>query len=99
MFGFWNYYEKVADDKGVVMHVKCNFCDQKFSVNTSTGTLHDHFKRKHSKIQPGGVGSIEAAFNNSRRKSRGENHEVILDNLVNWVIMECQAFRVVDTNK
>ncbi len=29
---------------------------------------------------------------------QGENHEVILDNLVDWVIMECQAFRVVDSS-
>ena len=28
---------------------------------------------------------------------QGENHLDILNNLVNWVIMECQAFRVVDS--
>jgi len=86
----WQYYEKVADDKGIIKHIKCNFCDQKYSVNTSTGTLNDHFKRKHFKIQPGGAGSIEAAFNNSQIciKLQGENYEVILDNLVDWVIIE-----------
>ncbi|GET61992.1 hypothetical protein RIR_jg12105.t2 [Rhizophagus irregularis DAOM 181602=DAOM 197198] len=95
----WQYYEKVIDDKGVVLHVKCNFCDQKYSAKTSTGTLNDHFKRKHSKIQPKGVGSIEAAFNNSQTRTTlpGKNHLDILDNLINWVIMECQAFRVVDS--
>jgi len=95
----WQHYEKVTDDKGAVIHVKCNFCDQKYSIKTSTGTLNDHFKRKHSKIQPGGVGSIEAAFNNSqiRTKLQGENQSDILNNLVDWVIIECQAFRVVDS--
>ena len=23
----WQHYEKVTDDKGVVMHIKCNFCN------------------------------------------------------------------------
>jgi len=93
----WQYYEKVTDDKGVVMHVKCNFCDQKYGVKTSTRTLNDHFKKKHFKIQPGRAGSIEAAFNNSQThtKLQGANN---LDNLVNWVIEECQAFRVVDSS-
>ena len=95
----WQYYEKVADDKGIIKHVKCNFCDQKYSIKTSTGTLNDHFKRKHFKIQPEGVGSIEAAFNNSQiyTKLQGDNQLDILNNLVNWVIMECQAFKVVDS--
>ena len=95
----WQHYEKVIDDKGVVINVKCNFCNQKFSAKTSTGTLNEHYKKKHSKIQPGEEGSIEAAFNNSqiRTKLQGENHLDILNNLVNWVIMECQAFRVVDS--
>ncbi|CAG8763691.1 22299_t:CDS:2, partial [Rhizophagus irregularis] len=95
----WQYYEKVIDDKGVVLHVKCNFCDQKYSAKTSTGTLNDHFKRKHSKIQPKGIGSIEAEFNNSQTRTTlpGKNHLDILDNFINWVIIECQAFRVVDS--
>ncbi|CAG8533743.1 zinc finger BED domain-containing protein RICESLEEPER 2-like [Rhizophagus irregularis DAOM 181602=DAOM 197198] len=95
----WQYYKKVIDDKGVVLYVKCNFCDQKYSAKTSTGTFNDHFKRKHSKIQPKGAGSIEAAFNNSQTRTtlQGKNHLDILDNLINWVIMKCQAFRVVDS--
>jgi hypothetical protein len=94
----WQNFEKVTDDKGGLINIKCNFCDQKYSAKTSTGTLNDHFKKKHLKIKPGGVGSIEAAFNNnSKTKLQGEDHLDILNNLVNWVIMECQAFRVVDS--
>ena len=62
----WQHYEKVTDDKNVVIHVKCNFCDQKYGAKTFTGILNDHFKKKHFKIQPEGAGSIEVAFNNSQ---------------------------------
>lgn len=95
----WQYYDKVNDDKGVLIHIKCIYCGQKYGAKTSTGTLNDHFKRKHSKVQPGGAGSIEAAFNNSSQthiKSKVDQHLDILNNIVDWVIMECQAFRIVD---
>ena len=98
----WQYYEKVNDDKGVLIHIKCIYCGQKYGVKTSTGTLNDHFKKKHSKVQPGGAGSIEAAFNNSshtQTKSKVDQHLDILNNIVDWVIMECQPFRVVDGPK
>ncbi|GET55058.1 hypothetical protein GLOIN_2v1779947 [Rhizophagus irregularis DAOM 181602=DAOM 197198] len=69
----------------------------RYSKNCSTTTLNDHRKRKHLKIQPGGVGSIEAAFNNaSNTQSQAEDHADILDKLVNWVIDDCQPFKVVD---
>ena len=97
----WQYYEKVNDDKGSLMHIKCIYCGQKYDVKTSTETLNDHFKKKYSKVQPEGVGSIEAAFNNSSQtpKSKGDQHLDILNNIVDWVIMECQPFRVVDGPK
>ena len=57
-------------------------------------------EKKLKNLPPTRTPSLEAAFNNSqiRTKLQGENHEVILDNLVDWVIMECQAFRVVDSS-
>ncbi len=43
---------------------------------------------------------IEAAFNNSQHqihvKLQEEECSDILNNLVNWVITDCQPFRVVD---
>jgi len=94
----WQYYEKVNDNKGVLIHIKCTFCGKQYSAKTSTGTLNVHFKRKHSKVQPGGAGSIEAAFNKSQTQSNSQdNYSDIIDNLINWVIMDCQAFRVVDS--
>lgn len=92
----WQHYEKV-DDNGVHVYTKCKYCDKRYSKNCSTTTLNDHWKRKHLKIQPGGVGSIEAAFNNaSNTQSQAEDHADILDKLVNWVIDDCQPFKVVD---
>jgi len=95
----WQYYEKVIDNKGILIHIKCIYCGQKYGAKTSTGTLNDHFKKKHSKVQPEGAGSIEAAFNNSsqaRIKSKGDQYLDILNNIIDWVIIECQPFRVVD---
>jgi hypothetical protein len=95
----WQYYEKVVDNKGILIHIKCIYCGQKYGAKTSTGTLNDHFKKKHSKVQPEGAGSIEAAFNNSsqaRIKSKGDQYLDILNNIIDWVIIECQPFRVVD---
>ncbi|CAB5213586.1 unnamed protein product [Rhizophagus irregularis] len=92
----WQHYEKV-DDNGVHVYTKCKYCDKRYSKNCSTTTLNDHWKKKHLKIQPGGVGSIEAAFNNaSNTQSQAEDHADILDKLVNWVIDDCQPFKVVD---
>lgn len=95
----WQYYQKVFDNKGVLIHIKCIHCEQKYGAKTSTGTLKDHFNKKHSKVQPGGVGSIEAAFNNSSQihtKSKGDQHLDILNDIIDWVIIECQPFRIVD---
>ena len=99
----WQYYEKIFDDNGNCVNIKCNYCDQKYSSKSSTTTLNDHWKKKHSKVQPGGVGSIEAAFNNSQThqthaKLQGEEYSDILNNLVDWVIADCQPFRVVDSS-
>jgi hypothetical protein len=95
----WQYYKKVTDDKDVLVNVKCIFCGQKYGAKTSTGTLNDHYKRKHFKIQPGGAGSIEVAFSNSQTHSKSHgDYSDILNNLINWVIMDCQAFRVVDSS-
>lgn len=95
----WNHCEKIFDVNGNFIYIKCNYCDQKYSSKSSTTTLNDHWKKKHLKVQPGGVGSIEAAFSNSQTthaKLQGEEYSDILDNLVNWVIADCQPFRVVD---
>lgn len=92
----WQHYEKIFDNKGDCINIKCSYCDQKYSSKSSTTTLNDHWKKKHSKVQPGGVGSIEAAFNNKSRPTREREYPEILDNLVNWVIADCQPFRVVD---
>ena len=93
----WQHFEKIFDDNGVHMQTKCNYCNQKYSTKCSTTTLNDHWKSKHSKIQPGGTGSIEMAFNNSQ-KLKGEDYLDSLSKLVDWVIMECQSFRVVDSS-
>ncbi len=92
----WQHYEKIFDDKGDCINIKCNYCDQRYSSKSSTSTLNDHWKKKHSKVQPGGVGSIEAAFNNKSQPTREKEYPEIVDNLVNWVIADCQPFRVVD---
>ena len=96
----WQHYEKIFDDKSILINIKCNYCNQKYSSKSSTTTLNDHWNKKHSKIQPGEVGSIEAAFNNSQHqihvKLQEEECSDILNNLVNWVITDCQPFRVVD---
>ncbi|CAB5362785.1 unnamed protein product [Rhizophagus irregularis] len=95
----WQHYEKV-DDNGVHVYTKCKYCDKRYSKNCSTTTLNNHWKRKHLKIQPGGVGSIEVAFNNaSNTQSQAEDHADILDKLVNWVIDDCQPFKVENNSK
>ena len=99
----WQYYEKMFDDKGTLINIKCNYYNQQYSSKSSTTTLNDHWKKKHSKVQPGGVGSIEAAFNNSQThqthaKLQGEEYSDILNNLVDWMIADCQLFRVVDNS-
>ncbi|CAB4430950.1 unnamed protein product [Rhizophagus irregularis] len=66
----WQHYERIYDNEGIHIHTKCNYCDQKYSIKCSTTTLNDHWKRKHLKIQPGGVGSIEAAFDNARSQTK-----------------------------
>ncbi|CAB4424784.1 unnamed protein product [Rhizophagus irregularis] len=95
----WQHYERIYDNEGIHIHTKCNYCDQKYSIKCSTTTLNDHWKRKHLKIQPGGVGSIEAAFDNARSQTKlqPEDHLNSLNKLVNWVIVECQPFRVVES--
>ncbi|GBC30316.2 zinc finger BED domain-containing protein RICESLEEPER 2-like [Rhizophagus irregularis DAOM 181602=DAOM 197198] len=53
----------------------------------------------HSKVQPGGAGSIEVAFSRAQTtyaKLQGKEYLDILNNLINWVIADCQPFRVVD---
>jgi hypothetical protein len=97
----WQHYEKIFDDNGNCINIKCKYCDQKYSSKSSTTTLNDHWKRKHSKVQPGGTGSIEAAFSNSQlhvtsARLQKEKYLENLNDLVNWVIADCQSFRVVD---
>ena len=81
------------------MHTKCNYCDQKYSSKCSTSTLNDHWKKKHLKIQSERIGSIEAAFNNAQlqTKLQDKDHLNILDKLINWIIVDCQPFKVVDS--
>lgn len=98
----WQHYEKIFDNNGNCVNIKCNYCDCRYSSKSSTTTLNDHWKKKHSKVQPGGVGLIEAAFNISQThqthaKLQGEEYSDILNNLVDWVIADCQPFRVVDS--
>jgi hypothetical protein len=95
----WQHFERILDDNGNRIGIKCNYCDQKYSSKSSTTTLNDHWEKKHSKVQPGGVGSIEAAFSKAKTtyaKLQDEEYLDILDDLVNWVITDCQSFRVVD---
>ena len=95
----WQHYERIYDNEGVHINTKCNYCNQKYSIKCSTSTLNDHWKKKHLKIQPGRVGSIEEAFDNARSQKRlqSEDHLDSLDKLVNWIIVECQPFRVVES--
>lgn len=94
----WNHFEKIFDDHGKHLHSRCNYCNQKYSAKCSTTTLGDHWRAKHEKIQPGGAGSIEMAFSNSQQvKLKGEIYLDSLGKLINWIIVECQPFRVVDS--
>ena len=97
----WQHFEKIFDDNGVHMQTKCNYCNQKYSTKCSTTTLNDHWKSKHSKIQPGGIGSIEMAFNNFQQqqvaKLQGEEYLNLLNKFINWIITDCQPFSVVDS--
>ena len=93
----WQHFEKILDDNGVHLNTKCNYCNQKYSAKCSTTTLNDHWKSKHSNIQPGGIGSIEIAFNNSKKKAKSQGEDS-LSKLINWIIVECQPFRVVDSD-
>jgi len=95
----WQYYEKIFDDHGNCISIKCNYCDQKYSSKSSTTTLNDHWSKKHLKVQPRGVGSIEAAFNKSQTthaKLQGEEYSELFNKLMKWVIRDGQSFRVVD---
>lgn len=95
----WQHFEKIFDNNGVYLKIKCNYCIQSYSVKCSTTTLNDHWKSKHLKIQPGGIGSIERAFNNSKQQAKSQGNEYLdhLNRLINWVILEYQPFRVVDS--
>ncbi|CAG8756358.1 5502_t:CDS:2, partial [Rhizophagus irregularis] len=95
----WQHFEKICDENGNRISIKCNYCNQSYSSKSSTTTLNDHWEKKHSKVQPGGAGSIEVAFSRAQTtyaKLQGEEYLDILNNLVNWVIADCQPFRVVD---
>ena len=92
----WQHYEKIFDKEGIYLHTKCNYCSQKYSVKCSTTTLNDHFKKKHEKIQPKKVGSIEVAFTNVK-SVQGEDCLNLSNKLVNWIIVECLPFRTVDS--
>jgi hypothetical protein len=99
----WQHFEKIFDDNGNRVSIKCNYCDQKYSPKSSTTTLHEHWERRHSKVQPGGAGSIEAAFTKAKAqttyaKLQEEEYLDVLNNLMNWVIADCQSFRVVDNS-
>ena len=97
----WQHFEKIFDNGGIHLQSQCNYCSQIYSAKCSTTTLNDHWKAKHSKIQPGGIGSIEMAFSNIQQqqivKLRGEEHVNLLNKLINWIIIDCQPFSVVDS--
>jgi len=101
----WQYYERIFNDEGVHVHSKCKYCDQKYSAKCSTTTLNDHWKKRHLKIRPGEIGSIEAAFKNAASNSKSQaklqvdDYLSILDKLVDLVIVECLLFRIVDSSK
>src|SRR2546429_9918448 len=46
----WQHYEKIFDDNGNCVKIKCNYCDQKYSSKSSTTILSDHWKKKYSKV-------------------------------------------------
>ena len=86
----WNYYEKIFDDNNTLINIKCKYCGQKYSSKSSTSTLNDHLKKKHPNIQ-----SEEDILNKSQHQMHVTLQEH-LDYFVNWVVMDCQPFRVVD---
>ena len=45
----WEHYEKIFDDKDIFIHIACKYCNQKYSLKSSTTTLKDYWKKKHYK--------------------------------------------------
>ena len=87
----WNYYEKIFNDDGTLINIKCIRCGQKYSSKSSTTTLNDHLKKKHPNIQ-----SEEDTLNKTQHQTHVTLQEH-LDYFINWIIMDCQPFRVVDS--
>lgn len=88
----WQHFKKIFDSNNNHFQTKCNYCRQIYSAKCSTTTLNDHLKSKHSDIQSESIGSIEKA-----KSQDGENLNH-LDRLINWVILEYQPFKMVDSN-
>src|ERR1044072_3748521 len=79
----WQHFEKIFNNNGAYIETRCNYCNQKYSAKCSTTTLNDHWKSKHSKIQPKGTGSVKMAFNNSQNL-KGKGYVDSLSKLVDW---------------
>jgi BED zinc finger len=86
----WNYFEKIFDDNSALISIKCIHCGQKYSSKSSTTTLNDHLKRRHSNVQP------EKDKSQQTHQMSSQEYSDILNNFINWVVMDCQPFRVVD---
>ena len=41
----WQHYEKIFDDNGNCVKIKCNYCDQKYSSKSSIITLSNYWKK------------------------------------------------------
>ena len=90
----WDYFIICDDGKS-----KCQKCESKYSKSTSTSTLKTHLKTEHS---------IELMINKDPENSNpdklpkvkhGRSNNNITELLLDWIIDDKQAFRVVENEK
>ncbi|CAB4434400.1 unnamed protein product [Rhizophagus irregularis] len=88
------------DDKKTDYEISLS-SEKKKSANLPPVRTPNTVWQHYEKVDDNGVHvytkcSIEAAFNNaSNAQSQAEDHADILDKLVNWVIDDCQPFKVI----
>ncbi|CAB5359322.1 unnamed protein product [Rhizophagus irregularis] len=93
----------INDDEDYMQEMQEEKTDEEISLHSLEKKLKNipptRAPSTHLKVQPGGAGSIEIAFSKAQTtnaKLQGEEYLDILNNLVDWVIADCQPFRVVD---
>ena len=81
----WEHFDKIYNEEGKHIQTKCKYCSQNYSKTSSTSTLKKHWSKYHEKIQPGGIGSLEAlfGFSISKPKLRNEDYVNIMEKLIN----------------